>query len=530
MNKNVHFLPEKTISNNNKRIYDMQFITENILSISDISGAIHYYTLNENSNPKLTKTLQLYKEEEENSIFSIDNISDMTISGSSKGDITILKNEKKIKTFNINTQNKENNSISKCIFLNENLYTYGDTSGKITIKDIRTDKIIKSYLEQSEEITDIVHTELKDNFILSSSIDGTLGVYDIRQKKIFALSDCIEEEINSLEIVKNSNNILASTNEGYIEIFNWGWFGDFKDRIKGHPQSVLCMEKYDENLIISGCEDGGVRICSVNPKGVRGIICDKEKVNIDNEEFNEVNCVSVSKDHFFICACCNISFVKVYDCRNVNFSKIYKDLKEEDFNESFNSQSDADKNENESIDNESDDSDDDFNSDEDNSNDEEKESDNKSEENNISKKKIKNNKNEVKGNINLKNRKINEDDIPDISDEIIDDEENEDEEEEEEEENEENENEESEKNDKYKKEESKVNEYNVKLNNDINLIESDNEEKNNDKDENSDDDSSMSSDSSKKKKKSKKIKTLGKKRKFNNLIETERRKAFFNDL
>ena len=127
-----------------------------------------------------------------------------------------------------------------------------------------------------------------------------------------------------MEIVKNSNNILASTSEGYIEIFNWGWFGDFKDRIKGHPQSVLCMEKYDENLIISGCEDGGVRICSVNPKGVRGIICDKEKVNIDNEEFNEVNCVSVSKDHFFICACCNISFVKVYDCRNVNFSKIYK--------------------------------------------------------------------------------------------------------------------------------------------------------------------------------------------------------------
>jgi hypothetical protein len=373
-------------------------------------------------------------------------------------------------------------------------------------------------MEQSEEITDIVHTELKDNFILSSSIDGTLGVYDIRQKKIYALSDCLEEEITSLEIVKNSNNILASTNEGYIEIFNWGWFGDFKDRIKGHPQSVLCMDKYDENLIISGCEDGGVRICSVCPKGVRGIICDKEKVTIDNEEFNEVNCVCVSKDKSFICSCCNISFVKVYDCRNIDFSKIYPNPKDEEFNESFNSENDEDKIENESENYD----DDDFNSDEDEGS--ENESDNESEKISLSKKKMRDNKNEVKGNINLKNRKINEDDIPDISDEIIDEEENEDEDEEEE-------NEESEKNDKYEKEESKEYEKNEKLNNDINLIESENEEKSNNKDESSDDDSSISDDSSKKKKKkSKKIKTLGKKRKSNNLIETERRKAFFNDL
>jgi hypothetical protein len=79
MNKNVHFLPEKTISNNDKKIYDMQFITENILSTSDISGAINYYTLNENTSPKLIKNIQLYNPEDENSIFSIDTISDKTI-------------------------------------------------------------------------------------------------------------------------------------------------------------------------------------------------------------------------------------------------------------------------------------------------------------------------------------------------------------------------------------------------------------------------------------------------------------------
>ena len=350
MNKNVHFLEETIISNDNKKIYDMKFINENLLTICDISGAIHYYSINENLNSKLLKTLQLFSPEDENSIFSIDHLSNMTLVGTSKGDLLLLNKEKKIFHNNIN-KNSNNNSISKCLFINENLYSIGDSNGKIKIYDIRLNKIIKNYEEQSEEITDIVYSEIKENYILSSSIDGTLAVYDIRQKKIYALSDCIEEEINKLQIMKNSNKILAATSEGYIEIFNWGWFGDFKDRIKGHPQSVLCMDKYDENLIISGCEDGGVRICSVYPKGVRGIICDKDKVNIPNEIFNEVNCVCVSKDKCFICSCCNISFVKIYDCRNVDFSKIYTNLREEDFEESLNS-----KNENKSdFDSESDD-------------------------------------------------------------------------------------------------------------------------------------------------------------------------------
>ena len=477
MNKNVHFLEETIISNDNKKIYDMKFINENLLTICDISGAIHYYSINENLNSKLLKTLQLFSPEDENSLFTIDHLSNMTLVGTSKGDLLLLNNEKKIFHYNIN-KNSNNNSISKCLFINENLYSIGDSNGKIKIYDIRLNKIIKNYEEQSEEITDIVYSEIKENYILSSSIDGTLAVYDIRQKKIYALSDCIEEEINKLQIMKNSNKILAATSEGYIEIFNWGWFGDFKDRIKGHPQSVLSMDKYDENLVISGCEDGGIRICSVVPKGIRGIISNKNNIIIDNEEFNEVNCIQVLNNGL-IASLSNISFVKIFDGRNINFSKIYQNSNE---------------------DNESDyeDSEDNY-----------EESDSKE-------------KNEVK---NKENKNfITEDNIPEISDDKI-----EEYEEEEEDEEEEEEEEEESKNEDNRNEE--------KLKNDINLFESEDEQKDKSEkeseniDDNNEDRSSYSSDSSDKiKRKRKKIETLGKKRKSNSIIETERRKAFFDGL
>ena len=277
--------------------------------------------------------------------------------------------------------------------------------------------------------------------------------------------------------MKNSNKILAATSEGYIEIFNWGWFGDFKDRIKGHPQSVLSMDKYDENLVISGCEDGGIRICSVVPKGIRGIISNKNNIIIDNEEFNEVNCIQVLNNGL-IASLSNISFVKIFDGRNINFSKIYQNSNE---------------------DNESDyeDSEDNY-----------EESDSKE-------------KNEVK---NKENKNfITEDNIPELSDDKIEEYEEEEEDEEEEEEEEESKNED--------------NRNEEKLKNDINLIESEDEQKDKSEkesenvDDNNEDRSSYSSDSSDKiKRKRKKIETLGKKRKSNSIIETERRKAFFDGL
>merc|ERR1711933_416623 len=50
---------------------------------------------------------------------------------------------------------------------------------------------------------------------------------------------------------------------GVMPVFTWGDFGDQKDRIKGHPMSVDAVAKLDEDLVLTGCSDGKIRILTV---------------------------------------------------------------------------------------------------------------------------------------------------------------------------------------------------------------------------------------------------------------------------
>jgi hypothetical protein len=48
----------------------------------------------------------------------------------------------------------------------------------------------------------------------------------------------MEEELTDLCLVKNGKFICTSTSEGNLLLFKWDFFGDFKDRIIGHPNSI----------------------------------------------------------------------------------------------------------------------------------------------------------------------------------------------------------------------------------------------------------------------------------------------------
>jgi len=83
-----------------------------------------------------------------------------------------------------------------------------------------------------------------------------LGVFDLRTKKLYAMSDNFEEDLTSVCLMKKDKKVLTSTSEGVLNLFTWDYFGDCNDRIVGHPGSIDTMIKYDEDIVITGCEDG----------------------------------------------------------------------------------------------------------------------------------------------------------------------------------------------------------------------------------------------------------------------------------
>ena len=513
MNKNVHFVNTNEYYNEEFKIYDITYLSDNIILSSDIIGQLIYYEIenddNNNFNIKKKEVNQIYPIDDLDnliSIYSIDTFNNEDIIlGSSKAEVIHLKNNKITEKY----INLKSDKFSKVKYISENLFAAGDFKGNITLFDIRQKSHIKIFKEQTEEITDILYDPNKPNFLLTSSIDSTLCVYDINKLSLYALSDKLDEELNCLMSYKNGNYILCGSGEGNVLIFNWDWFGDFKDMIKGHPEGINDMVKYNENIFFTGAEDGLIRICTMYPKGIRGVLKNKNKKK-ENSVIKDVNKIKINKDKTNLVTCNGIDCLRIYDISQIEFNKLYKPIDEFDFEEKDNNESEhsekkiKEKEKNKESDEE---------------NDEESESNKEFNE--------------------MEDEEEEEDDNEeqDIQEEEEDDDDNE------EEENEEKSNSIKDKEIKKEKGKNRLENDNTEDPNKLKLLnkkrkkeesDSEKEEKSNKKEEsskNSDSESSSESDSdssSTRKKNKKKVKKIGKKTK--SLIAKEERKAFFNDL
>ena len=477
MNKQVHFFPS-TYHTEETKIHDIVFANSSssqyTLYTTGVAGIIHTYNItlpSTTATPEIALASSLTAsriEDEIISVFSIDvNAANAIIAGLGDSTVSYIQHDRVVHVYHTNDNNNNNElpSITKVLFIDDNVFTTGNSNGCVELYDIRTNKRIHSFKEQTEEISDIAYdSEYKSNYLLSSCIDGTLGVFDIRKMKLYALSDCIEDEINCMQIVKGGERVVCGTGEGNVVIFNWDWFGDYKDRIVGHPLGVLSMDKYTDNVLITGCEDGGVRVCTVYPKGVRGVICGEKEEKGKYKGFGDVNCVKVSEDKKVVVCVGDVNMVKVFNVEKVDFARAYTgggyvEEEEEEDNGEGESKEELDE---------------------------------------------------------------EEDQMSDEDDDEIEEEEDDEVEEQEEESNED-------------KEEEGEDSEEDKNDNEISIeekqIQKDNSEhSSNNNNDNNDSDSCSSFSSDTPKRKSKKVSSLGKKRKSTNIIETERRKAFFSDL
>lgn len=306
----IHLL-DSNVWDNQVKIYDLKFNPlSNQIGLVDIAGK--YKVLQVNQDDDSLKLIQKINISDE-SIFTFDFWEEYSSFGISNGEVLVLKEKKVL------LKEKTNASISKVKFLDQDLVACGNGEGLVKVFDIRAKKEVFKFKEQEEDITDIEYKE-DTKFMLNTSIDGTLAVYDLRKDSLYALSDCIEDELNCMKLIKHK--VACGTSEGPIVLFNWDWFGDYKDRIMGHPASVTCMEKFNDNVLVTGCEDGGIRFVSMSPKSINSIVSDKQIRNFQNKNFNEINALTLSGDNKYLAVCSNIQYVKLYNIKDINFDNI----------------------------------------------------------------------------------------------------------------------------------------------------------------------------------------------------------------
>lgn len=147
--------------------------------------------------------------------------------------------------------------------------------------------------------------------------DGYLSVWNRKSGKLLAMSDQMEDEMLSMQLMKGGQKVVCGTQSGTLHIWSWGFWGDVSDRMPGHPQSVMKMVKIDESTVITCSEDGIIRVVQIQPNKLLGVIGEHEGYPVE--------CIDVSFDCAYLGSCSHDNTVKFW-----NVAELYEEDEDED--------------------------------------------------------------------------------------------------------------------------------------------------------------------------------------------------------
>jgi hypothetical protein len=60
-------------------------------------------------------------------------------------------------------------------------------------------------------------------------------------------------------LAQNGTKVVCGSQEGVLDIYTWGQWGDISDRFPGHPSSIDSLVAVSEELILTASSDGLIR-------------------------------------------------------------------------------------------------------------------------------------------------------------------------------------------------------------------------------------------------------------------------------
>ncbi|CAO3647458.1 unnamed protein product [Cunninghamella blakesleeana] len=173
----------------------------------------------------------------------------------------------------LSKENTHDNPLNALLFMNERMLATGDDLGVIKLWDNRKPDPVMIYTEHEDFISQMAFNEDQKTLVATGG-DGYLSTWDIRKPDVAAMSDHMEDELLSLALVKNNRKAVVGSQEGILSLWSWGDWGDYTDRIVGHPNSIDAICKLDEDTICTGSSDGIIRLVTILPNGFHGILGD----------------------------------------------------------------------------------------------------------------------------------------------------------------------------------------------------------------------------------------------------------------
>lgn len=181
------------------------------------------------------------------------------------------------------------------------LCTGGD-EGRVAVWDVRAPPAVGAVLqwhEHGDAVGDL-WAEAGRNNLLAAGTDGCLSVMDLRGKgSLVAISEPVpgDDELLSMAVLKGGRKVVCGSQAGALNIFSYGKFDALDDSFPGHPESVSAMLKIDEETIATGSSDGLIRLVSIHPNKLIGVLGEHEEFDIETLRKNADNTLMASCSH-----------------------------------------------------------------------------------------------------------------------------------------------------------------------------------------------------------------------------------------
>mmetsp|Transcript_43090 Transcript_43090/g.52256 ORF Transcript_43090/g.52256 Transcript_43090/m.52256 type:complete len:368 (+) Transcript_43090:76-1179(+) len=195
--------------------------------------------------------------------------------------------------------------VNTIAYLNPTSIASGDDDGTMKVWDLRQQSCVYTFDEVHEDFCSDLWVSQETQQLLTTSGDGTLSCVDLRTGKLVEQSDNQEDELMSLVVLKEGKKVVTGSTGGILSIWNYGRWGDITDRYPGHPNSIDTLVKIDEDTIFTGSSDGIIRIVSILPNKLVGVVGEHMDSPIEHLAF--------SSDRRYLASASHDNTIKLWD-------------------------------------------------------------------------------------------------------------------------------------------------------------------------------------------------------------------------
>ncbi|KAG9132375.1 hypothetical protein Leryth_022426 [Lithospermum erythrorhizon] len=201
-------------------------------------------------------------------------------------DCTIVATDVETGANVVRLENAHGAAVNRIVNLTESTIASADDEGCIKLWDTRQRSSSGSFSVHEEYISDM--TFAADSMkLVATSGDGTLSVCNIRSNKVSNRSEFSEDELLSVVIMKNGRKVICGTQAGTLLLYSWGFFKDCSDRfVDLSPNAVDALLKYDEDRVITGCENGLINLVGILPNRIIQPIAEHSEYPVERLAFS----------------------------------------------------------------------------------------------------------------------------------------------------------------------------------------------------------------------------------------------------